>query len=145
MASVPRERNGMAGGAVNTARQLGTAFGIAVFGSTFSSRIADHLAGQRHGSSLAGDVASGGAPGVLALTPVAIRAPLDAAVHDAVASALGTTYLIAGIAGLIGAAVVLVLMRQRRDAPDATSSQITVTHASETRCTAGASSRSCSA
>jgi hypothetical protein len=62
------------GGALNTARQLGTAFGIAVFDSIFSSRIADHLADQTHGSSLAGDVGSGGAQGVLAHTPVAIRA-----------------------------------------------------------------------
>jgi hypothetical protein len=40
-----------------------------------------------------------------------------AVAHDAVASALGSTYLVAGIAGVAGAALVLELMRQRRDAP----------------------------
>jgi hypothetical protein len=37
--------------------------------------------------------------------------------HDAVASALGSTYFVAGIAGVVGAALVLALMRQCRDAP----------------------------
>ncbi|MGC5287873.1 MFS transporter [Micromonospora sp. DT231] len=41
MAEVPRERSGMAGGALNTFRQLGLAFGVAVFGTVFTNRIAD--------------------------------------------------------------------------------------------------------
>ncbi|MET3424932.1 MFS family permease [Actinoplanes tereljensis] len=41
LAEVPRERSGMAGGALNTFRQLGLAFGIAVFGTVFTNRIAD--------------------------------------------------------------------------------------------------------
>jgi EmrB/QacA subfamily drug resistance transporter len=41
LAEVPRERSGMAGGALNTFRQLGLAFGVAVFGSVFTHRIAD--------------------------------------------------------------------------------------------------------
>lgn len=45
LAEVPRERSGMAGGALNTFRQLGLAFGVAVFGTVFTNRIAD-----RHGS-----------------------------------------------------------------------------------------------
>jgi MFS family permease len=45
LAEVPRERSGMAGGALNTFRQLGLAFGVAVFGTVFTDRIAD-----RHGS-----------------------------------------------------------------------------------------------
>ncbi|MBL7256026.1 hypothetical protein [Paractinoplanes lichenicola] len=41
LAEVPRERSGMAGGALNTFRQLGLAFGVAIFGTIFTDRIAD--------------------------------------------------------------------------------------------------------
>jgi predicted MFS family arabinose efflux permease len=119
MAAVAPERSGMAAGAVNTARQLGLAIGIAILGSVFSSRIADQLATQPHGSGLADATASGGAQGVLAHAPAAARGHLDAAIHDAVGSALGTTFLAAGLAGLLGAALVLMLMRARRSAETA--------------------------
>jgi EmrB/QacA subfamily drug resistance transporter len=36
LAAVPHERSGMAGGALNTFRQLGFAFGVAIFGTVFS-------------------------------------------------------------------------------------------------------------
>ncbi|WP_433059742.1 MFS transporter [Dactylosporangium sp. CS-033363] len=39
LAAVPHERSGMAGGAVNTFRQLGFALGVAVFGSVFAHRL----------------------------------------------------------------------------------------------------------
>ncbi|MFD0306444.1 MFS transporter [Streptomyces sp. NPDC127119] len=41
LAEVPRERSGMAGGALNTFRQLGLALGVAVFGTVFTDRVAD--------------------------------------------------------------------------------------------------------
>ncbi|WP_045746155.1 MFS transporter [Actinoplanes rectilineatus] len=41
LAGVPRERSGMAGGALNTFRQLGFAFGVAVFGKVFQDAVAD--------------------------------------------------------------------------------------------------------
>jgi len=40
LSSVPHERSGMAGGAVNTFRQLGFALGVAVFGAIFTGRLA---------------------------------------------------------------------------------------------------------
>lgn len=40
LAEVPRERSGMAGGVLNTFRQLGLALGVAVFGTVFTDRIA---------------------------------------------------------------------------------------------------------
>ncbi|WP_320781044.1 MFS transporter [Streptomyces sp. CRN 30] len=43
LASVPPERAGMAGGAVNTFRQLGYALAIAVFGTVLASRMEDTL------------------------------------------------------------------------------------------------------
>jgi MFS family permease len=39
LAEVPRERSGMAGGALNTFRQLGFALGVAVFGTIFAHRV----------------------------------------------------------------------------------------------------------
>lgn len=133
MAAVPRERSGMAGGAVNTARQLGSAFGIAVFGSIFSSLIASHLASQGRGSRLAETVASGGAQSAIAHAPAGTRAQLDMAVHNAVASALASTYLVAGIAGIVGAVLlVFVLMRQRSRVADAVPAPLGVTSATET-------------
>ncbi|MGK5683585.1 MFS transporter [Actinoplanes sp. URMC 104] len=41
LAEVPRERSGMAGGALNTFRQLGFALGVAVFGTIFADRVSD--------------------------------------------------------------------------------------------------------
>jgi EmrB/QacA subfamily drug resistance transporter len=111
LAAVRQESSGMAAGAVNTARQLGFALGIAVFGSVFSSRIADHLTGD------AAAVARGGAQGVVARAPAGARGDLDAAIHAAVGSALGTTFLVAGLVGVLGAGVVLVLMQERGAQP----------------------------
>jgi EmrB/QacA subfamily drug resistance transporter len=102
LAAVPHERSGMAAGAVNTARQLGFALGIAVLGAVFSSSIANHLEDNAH------TVASGGAQAVVARAP-----QLDAPIHAAVGSALGTTFLVAGLVGVIGAPLVLALMDER--------------------------------
>jgi MFS family permease len=40
LAEVPLDRSGMAGGTLNTFRQLGLAFGVAVSGTVFTDRIA---------------------------------------------------------------------------------------------------------
>jgi hypothetical protein len=46
-----------------------------------------------------------------------VRAQLDASLHVAVASALGSTFAVAGLAGLAGAVLVWFMMRDpRRDA-----------------------------
>ncbi|GAA4601529.1 EmrB/QacA subfamily drug resistance transporter [Actinoplanes octamycinicus] len=41
LGEVPRERSGMAGGALNTFRQLGFALGVAVFGTIFADHVSD--------------------------------------------------------------------------------------------------------
>jgi EmrB/QacA subfamily drug resistance transporter len=114
MASVPAERGGMAAGAVNTARQLGFALGIAILGGVFVSRIGDHLAGGAGHGRLADAAAGGGARAALAAAPPAIRAHLDTSLHVAVASALGATFAVAGLAGLAGAVLVWIMMRDPR-------------------------------
>lgn len=49
LAAVPRERSGMASGALNTFRQLGFALGVAVFGALFQNRVDEHGADVRTG------------------------------------------------------------------------------------------------
>jgi hypothetical protein len=118
MAAVPAERGGMAAGAVNTARQLGFALGIAILGGVFVSRIGDHLAGGPGHGRLADAAAGGGAQAALAAAPATVRAQLDASLHVAVASALGVTFAVAGLAGVAGAVVVWIMMRDPRpDSP----------------------------
>ncbi|HEY4279277.1 MAG TPA: MFS transporter [Conexibacter sp.] len=117
MGAVPMERSGMAAGAVNTARQVGLAFGIAVLGSVFSSHITSHLAGQPSGERLADAASSGAAQSVLAHAPAGAHAQLEAVLRDAVGSALGTTFVVAGVIGAVGTALVFALVRQRREAP----------------------------
>ena len=73
MAAVPPRNMGMAAGAVNTARQLGLALGIAVLGTIYQ----DHL-------------------------------------PTGPASALGTTFGVAGVCGLAGGVVALALLRAPR-------------------------------
>jgi hypothetical protein len=80
----------MAAGAVNTARQLGFAFGVALLGSVFTAR-----AGDAFGAA--------GAPG--------------AGGHEAFASGLDAVNLVAGVSGLAAAAIVLVMLRRPAPAP----------------------------
>lgn len=115
MGAVPNERGGMAAGAVNTGRQLGLAVGIAVLGSIFSTRIA-HLMADGPGADAAHGVASGGSQGILAGTPEPARAALDASIHHAVGGALGTTFLAAGLVGVLGGLAVVALLRERAPA-----------------------------
>jgi MFS family permease len=49
LAAVPRERSGMASGALNTFRQLGFALGVAVFGAVFQNRVDAHPSDVRAG------------------------------------------------------------------------------------------------
>jgi hypothetical protein len=120
MAAVPRRSGGMAAGAVNTARQLGFTFGVAVVGSVFADRLASHLAAAGHRSSaLAQAVAGGQAGAVLARAPASGRAGLEAAVRAASAHGLQTGLLVAGGLGLAGGIVALAALRRHEVAEPA--------------------------
>ncbi len=70
MSAVPVRSGGMAAGAVNTMRQLGYAFGIALLGSVFSARVA-HVVAHRGGHpGVAQAVTRGQARRLLASLPV---------------------------------------------------------------------------
>jgi EmrB/QacA subfamily drug resistance transporter len=114
LSAVPVERSGMASGVLNTSRQLGLAFGVAVLGSVFSSRAADTLTAHHVPSadSLASAVSGGQTQAVLRATPEGFRAQLESAIRDAFASGLHGAFVIAGLVGIIGAAVVFLLLRK---------------------------------
>jgi EmrB/QacA subfamily drug resistance transporter len=114
MGAVPRERGGMAAGAVNTGRQLGLAMGIGVLGSIFSARVDSLLPG---GADLAHGVTSGASAAVLAAAPAGSRAALDASIHAAVGGALGTVFLVAGLVGVVGGVAVTLLLGERAAEP----------------------------
>ncbi|MER5198968.1 MFS transporter [Streptomyces sp. NPDC002755] len=104
LAAVEPARAGMAGGAVNTVRQLGYALGVAVFGTVVTSRMTDTLP---HDASHA--LAGGGAG--------ALRGTFsEHTLRAAFASGLDTALVAAGCAGMVAAALVLVLVRPQREA-----------------------------
>ncbi|WP_262056689.1 MFS transporter [Streptomyces sp. STR69] len=98
LAAVPAERAGMAGGAVNTVRQLGYALGVAVSGTVLTSRMRDTLPHD------AAHTLAGGGAGALrgAFSEHALRA--------AFASGLDAAFVTAGFVGTAAGALVLVLV-----------------------------------
>jgi EmrB/QacA subfamily drug resistance transporter len=116
MATVPLHRGGMAGGAVNTMRQLGYAFGVALLGTVFASRAAHAIAGQGvpGAAQLGRGLAGGQARAILASAPGGGRAALDHVLHVASVPAVDATLGIGGIAGVAAGLLVLVLVRRSR-------------------------------
>ncbi|HEY5351573.1 MAG TPA: MFS transporter [Streptosporangiaceae bacterium] len=125
MSAVPVHSGGMVAGAVNTMRQLGYAFGIALLGSVFSARAAHVVAAQGGHPAAAQAISGGQAQRLLASVPAGQRNGLDQVVHAASAAGLNGAFLLAGALGLAGAVVVLAAMRRRPTQPAATQSQAT--------------------
>ena len=113
LATVPPQRAGMAAGAVNTVRQLGYAFGIALLGTLFASRAASSLSGQgiARSASVAHALAGGQAKFLLGSAPASARSGLDHALHVASVSGMQSTFVVAAIAALVAAALALLLIR----------------------------------
>ncbi|MEU1479819.1 MFS transporter [Streptomyces sp. NPDC005760] len=104
LAAVPAERAGMAGGAVNTFRQLGYALGVAVCGTVLTSRLGETLPHEA-----AHTLAGGGA--------AALRDTFgEQALRSAFASGLNTAYAVLGATGVAAAVLVFVLVRPDRTA-----------------------------
>ncbi|HEU5267515.1 MAG TPA: MFS transporter [Jatrophihabitans sp.] len=113
MASVPPTRGGMAAGAVNTARQLSFAIGIAVLGSVFTARIGSYLAdhGAPAPDRTAHALSGGQAQRILQAVPAPQRERVDTVIHGATAGGVEAVLLGAGILGLLAGIAVLVLIR----------------------------------
>ncbi|NSC19750.1 MFS transporter [Streptomyces albus subsp. chlorinus] len=112
--AVPPRQAGMAGGAVNTFRQLGMTLAIAVFGTLFTSRTAAVLAGPGtvpdpgQGASA---LAAGQARHLVEAAPAAHRSAARQLVHAAFATGLDRVFLAAALAAALGGLIVLVFVR----------------------------------
>jgi EmrB/QacA subfamily drug resistance transporter len=115
MASVPRERAGMAAGAVNMMRQLGYAFGIALLGTVFAARAAATIAdrGVPDSAGLARALAGGQARQVVHAAG-SKAGTVGAALHAASLSGLQGAFGVAGLAGLAVGLAVFLLVRQHQ-------------------------------
>jgi EmrB/QacA subfamily drug resistance transporter len=107
MAAVPGERAGMAAGALNTFRQLGYAFGIAILGDVFRSGLTSTA-----GPALSAPLSGGEAAAIMTRSQ-----SIDQVVRHAFASALDTTFLIAAAFAVTGAALVFTLVRRPAQDP----------------------------
>jgi EmrB/QacA subfamily drug resistance transporter len=101
MALVPRQKAGMAAGAITTFRQLGYAFGIAVLGEVFAGGLT-----RVAGSGLSPALSGGEASAVLARQP-----GLSHLVHEAFATGLDQTLLVAAALGLLGTIAVFAWVK----------------------------------
>ncbi len=117
MAAVPPQRGGMASGAVNTARQLGAAFGIALLGSVFTAGVRGSLAtsGLAAPDQLANVVASGRAHESLAAMPVQVRDGAQHVFEAAAARGVDELYFVAGAVAVVASLVVVTLLRRTQD------------------------------
>jgi predicted MFS family arabinose efflux permease len=113
LAAVPRERSGMASGAVNTARQLGFAIGVAVLGTVFATGAASALrsAGVPDPSGAASALSAGQAPALIGGAEPQARAGLTDVLGSAYAEGLRELFLACGAAGIVGGLLVLWLVR----------------------------------
>ncbi|SDP48128.1 drug resistance transporter, EmrB/QacA subfamily [Klenkia soli] len=113
LASVPRERSGMASGAVNTARQLGFAVGVAILGSVFASGTTRALtdAGAPDPAGTESALSSGQAQQLLGSVPQQDRSGLSQLLAAAYADGLRDVLLVSGAAGLVGALLVVLMVR----------------------------------
>jgi EmrB/QacA subfamily drug resistance transporter len=111
LGAVAPERAGMATGAVNTFRQVGTAVGVAGLGALFEARVrdavVDALSGQvgaANARELGTAVAAGGIKQALAAVPAGLRPALSEAALSALSNGLAWV-LFAGAACVLGALV----------------------------------------
>ncbi|SHM93569.1 MFS transporter [Cryptosporangium aurantiacum] len=119
LAAAPRERSGMAGGAVTTFRQLGLVLGIAVLGGVFAGRVENTVRDEVPDAHRVAELLTGGQARVVTGTaPAEQRSAIDDLVHTAFASGLRWSFLLCAAVALIGAVLTLVLT-QRRSAPAA--------------------------
>ncbi|WNM36132.1 MFS transporter [Streptomyces sp. Li-HN-5-11] len=112
--TVPPRQAGMAGGAVNTFRQLGMTLAIAVLGTVFTSRTADALSASGtvpDADGAASSLAAGQARHLVAAAPSAHRDAARHLVHQAFAAGLDRVFLLAAVAAALGGVVVLALVR----------------------------------
>jgi EmrB/QacA subfamily drug resistance transporter len=113
MSAVPPQRGGMAGGAVNTARQLGAAFGIALLGSVFTAGVRASLTGSvlPDPDRTAAAVASGRSHEIVAALPAAGRGAAGDVLKAAAAQGIDHLFLASAVVAAVAVAVAIVMIR----------------------------------
>jgi EmrB/QacA subfamily drug resistance transporter len=113
LATVPRERSGMASGAVNTARQLGFALGVAVLGSVFTAQATAALrdGGSPDPAGTASALTAGQAGQLIGSAPAEQRAGLADLLGSAYAGGLRDVFGVCAAAAIIGGLLVFWLVR----------------------------------
>lgn len=113
-------RAGMASGINSTFRQVGIAAEIAVIGSIFAARIRDGVISGLAGTPLAHEshplaqaISSGHAAGAIAGTAPGARGQLAAISVNSFVSSLNDILMIAAVIAFSGAALALILIRQK--------------------------------
>lgn len=122
VAAVPPQDAGMAGGAVNTFRQFGYAFGVALLGVVFASSVRPVLAASpaiTDPHAVTATLASGAAGQFMTENP-----GLTGIVRHAFVSGLNTVCLVAGLLGVIGGLLVIVFGAVRAPADEAIAQQV---------------------
>jgi hypothetical protein len=122
----------MASGAVNTARQLGFAVGVAVLGSVFTARTTSTLsaAGTPDAAATATALTGGAAPQLLDQASPEARGGLGDLFATAYADGLRDVFLACGAAGILGGVLVFWLVRSA--APGAEQQPVTDEPAEQT-------------
>jgi predicted MFS family arabinose efflux permease len=118
LGAVAPERAGMATGAVNTARQVGVAVGVAGLGALFEARVRSGVvdaisaqAGPAAARELGTAIAAGGTRQALAAVPAGLRPALSDAALSALASGLTWLLLVSAATMLLATVAALVLVR----------------------------------
>ncbi|MEP6559447.1 MAG: MFS transporter [Nakamurella sp.] len=121
LGSVPVAKSGMASGLVNTGRQLGLAFGVALLGTVFQSAATVNLtdAGAPQAEASAQGIAAGGMPEIVASVPAPSRLVAEQSLKAAFADGLDTVFLVAGVAGVVVGILIVLLIRSRTNLPAA--------------------------
>ncbi|MFE3687147.1 MFS transporter [Streptomyces sp. NPDC059095] len=112
--TVPPQQAGMAGGAVNTFRQLGMTLAIAVLGAVFTGRTAATLAGAGavpDADRGADALAAGQAQRLVEAAPAGHQDVARHLVHQAFATGLDRVFLCSAVAAALGGLIVLALVR----------------------------------
>jgi EmrB/QacA subfamily drug resistance transporter len=115
LAAAPANRAGMAGGAANTFRQLGFAIGIPVVGAILSGVIGRKMAdsGLFSDSESAAELVTGGQSArLIAELPAGTREAGERAIEQAYAAGLDRAFLVSGLAAVLAAVLVLLLVRE---------------------------------
>ncbi|MFK0174774.1 MFS transporter [Streptomyces xanthochromogenes] len=112
--TVPPQRAGMAGGAVNTFRQLGMTLAIAVLGAVFTGRTTSALAGSGtvpDAGKGADALAAGQAQRLVEAAPAGHHDAARHLVHQAFATGLDRVFLCSAAAAALGGLIVLAFVR----------------------------------